>query len=89
MHAIVRGRVQGVGFRASTVFEARSLGLRGWVKNLPDGNVEVLAMGDDAAVEALIAWLRQGPRGARVTGVSLDEPAASPAHDQLAGFTIR
>jgi len=89
MHAIVRGRVQGVGFRARTAYEARILGLRGWVKNLLDGNVEVLAIGDDAAVDALAAWLRQGPRGARVTGVNLDEPAASPAHDQLDGFTIR
>ncbi len=69
----MRGRVQGVGYRASTAHEARRLGLSGWVRNLPDGTVEVAARGDAAAIEALIRWLGQGPRGARVTGVEVEE----------------
>jgi acylphosphatase len=69
----VRGRVQGVGYRASAAHEARRLGLRGWVRNLPDGTVETAARGDAAAVDAFVAWLRQGPRGARVTGVDVEE----------------
>ncbi|HLK92785.1 MAG TPA: acylphosphatase [Polyangia bacterium] len=73
VRAIVRGRVQGVGYRASTAHEARRLGVAGWVRNLPDGTVEVEAHGDAAAVDALCAWLGQGPRGARVTGVDLQD----------------
>ncbi|HEY6477287.1 MAG TPA: acylphosphatase [Polyangia bacterium] len=73
MRVQVRGRVQGVGYRASTAHEARRLGLSGWVRNLPDGTVEVAARGDAAAVDVLIGWLATGPRGARVTGVDVEE----------------
>ena len=73
MRAIVRGRVQGVGYRASTAHEARRLGLSGWVRNLPDGTVEVEVSGDAAAVDALVGWLGQGPRGARVSGVDVQD----------------
>jgi acylphosphatase len=66
VHAFVRGRVQGVGYRASTQHEGRRLGLRGWVRNRPDGSVELEAEGARAAVEALLAWLALGPPGARV-----------------------
>ena len=52
MRIIVRGRVQGVGFRYATVSEARRLGLAGWARNAPDGSVEILAEGDPAAVRA-------------------------------------
>jgi acylphosphatase len=79
--ATVRGRVQGVGFRASTAMEARRLGVVGWVRNLFDGNVEVLAEGDEAAVGALLAWLRHGPRLAHVT--SLDHEWLPPAGDAV------
>jgi acylphosphatase len=68
--AIVRGRVQGVGFRASAASEARRLQLTGWVRNLLDGTVEVEAQGDDAAAESFLAWLRRGPSYAHVTSVN-------------------
>jgi acylphosphatase len=66
--AVIRGRVQGVGFRASTFEAARALGLAGWVRNLPDGAVEVEAEGDEARLHELELFLRQGPRMSRVTG---------------------
>lgn len=62
----VRGLVQGVGFRWFTREHARRLGLAGWVRNRPDGSVEVAASGSDAAVHELLATLARGPSGARV-----------------------
>jgi acylphosphatase len=76
----VRGRVQGVGFRACAAHEARRLGVDGWVRNRPDGSVELEARGAPVAVDALCAWLAQGPRGARVTGVDV---YAAPATDEI------
>lgn len=70
--AIVRGRVQGVSFRAATVREGKALGLDGYARNLPDGTVEVVARGNDASLQLLIAFLRTGPPAADVTGVDLD-----------------
>ncbi len=69
LHAIVHGRVQGVFFRASTQKVARRLGVTGWVRNCSDGTVEVMASGDEAALQNLLAWLHQGPPMARVTQV--------------------
>jgi len=66
VHLLVSGRVQGVCFRQSTADTARRLGLRGWVRNLPDGRVEAEAEGDRAAAEALVEWCRRGPPAARV-----------------------
>jgi len=87
----VRGRVQGVGFRASTAYEARHLGVCGWVRNLPDGNVEVLAEGAPGAVDGLLVWLAHGPPGARVTGVDIADvaPGAIDASEPLHGFRVR
>ena len=68
---IVKGRVQGVYFRASTVQQARHLGLTGWVMNRYDGSVELVAEGRSDSIEELIAWCRQGPPGARVDEVDL------------------
>ena len=65
----VSGRVQGVWFRASTRQQAERLGLTGYAINLPDGRVEVLACGEESAVDALAAWLWQGPELARVEAV--------------------
>ncbi len=75
VRAIVVGRVQGVAFRASTVAEARRLGISGWVKNRPDGSVELEAEGDAAQIEALLRWCDHGPPSARVTHVTVDELA--------------
>jgi len=86
VRAIVRGDVQGVGFRAATAEEARRAKIAGWVRNLRDGSVEVEAEGSADAVDGLIKWLRGGPSLARVTGVEIDD-SLPPAG--LEGFTIR
>lgn len=82
---VVTGRVQGVNFRAATQGAARRLQLRGWVRNLSDGDVELVACGTAAAVDQLERWLWQGPPAARVTDVRR-EPR--PATDVHAGFDI-
>ncbi len=66
---MVVGRVQGVGFRWATRAEALARDVHGWVRNLPDGRVEVWCEGEEAAVVALLAWLEAGPPAARVTAV--------------------
>ena len=68
---IVRGRVQGVGFRWFVDHEARILGLAGWVRNNIDGSVEVLAMGNEQQHVALYSKLQRGPRAARVDEVQI------------------
>lgn len=70
---LVSGKVQGVFFRASTVRQAEQLGLRGYARNLPDGRVEVLAVGDPASLTTLAGWLRQGPPRAQVTDLAEQE----------------
>lgn len=69
---LVSGKVQGVFFRASTRQKAVELGCAGYAKNLADGRVEVLAIGDPAAVAQLIDWLRIGPPAARVSEVAVE-----------------
>ena len=71
VHAVVAGRVQGVGFRYTTIDQARRLGVRGWVRNESDGTVEAEAEGERAAVEALVRFLHRGPPGAWVQDVAL------------------
>jgi acylphosphatase len=72
VHAFVSGRVQGVYFRQSCRQAARRLHLLGWVRNLVDGRVEVLAQGPASSVERLVEWLWAGPPGSRVEGVTSD-----------------
>jgi acylphosphatase len=72
--AVVRGRVQGVGYRFFAMRAAEELGLKGWVRNLPDGTVETLAEGDEAALTAYLRRLGFGPLTSRVDGVAV-EPA--------------
>ena len=71
--ATIRGRVQGVGFRFWTEREARARGLEGWVRNRRDGTVEAVFAGSPAAVEAMIAAARRGPRSAQVEAVHVRE----------------
>lgn len=70
-HVVVKGRVQGVGFRYTAVDEARRGGVKGYVRNLADGSVEVLVEGERAMVESLVRFLHRGPRGALVLDVDL------------------
>lgn len=72
-HCFVSGRVQGVFYRASTRQKAVELGLSGYARNLPDGRVEVLAVGEPAAVGSLIEWLASGPPAAHVADVEVRE----------------
>ncbi len=67
----VFGIVQGVGFRYSTLSVARRLGVSGYVMNLSDGSVKVVAEGDASAIEKLISWLKHGPPGAYVRNISV------------------
>jgi acylphosphatase len=71
-HAVIEGHVQGVGFRFSALDKARQIGrIYGYVKNLPDGTVEVRAEGNSEKVAEFLAWLKKGPPGARIAGVRL------------------
>lgn len=79
----IRGKVQGVWFRAGTRRQAQLLGITGYAHNRPDGGVEVLACGPAAALEALRRWLWQGPPEARVDEVVCEEVAVAPPD----GFT--
>ncbi|HDK45879.1 MAG TPA: acylphosphatase, partial [Actinobacteria bacterium] len=80
--AVVRGRVQGVGFRYTTLSRARMLGAVGWVRNLPSGEVEVEVQGSPEVVENLIDWLRVGPRSAIVTDVGVAPATVDPDADR-------
>lgn len=87
---LIQGKVQGVWFRASTRDEAVRLGLAGYASNLADGRVEVLAVGDAAAIEQLANWLRHGPPLARVDAVERREAGGDGDSGYLAeGFQIR
>jgi acylphosphatase len=70
--AVIRGRVQGVFFRAETRDRARSLGLSGWVRNVPDGTVEAVFEGDRERIESILGWCRQGPALAQVDEVQVE-----------------
>jgi len=81
----VRGLVQGVGFRWWTVRQAQRLGLRGTVRNMRDGSVEVMAAGPPGSLEELHRLLQQGPSGARVSAVEpIDAPEELPATFEIA-----
>lgn len=86
LHAIVRGLVQGVNFRSSTVTQARRLRLSGWVRNLPDGSVEIVAEGPRSALDQFLQYLQRGPTAARVSDVNLDR---RPATESFNRFEVR
>lgn len=69
VHLFIEGWVQGVFFRYYTREKAKELGVTGWVRNLPDGKVEVVAEGEEEAVDSLVKWCYQGPPSARVYDV--------------------
>ena len=83
---VIRGRVQGVGYRYAMVEAAIALGVLGWVRNRRDGAVEALVQGDASAVEAIITWCRRGPPTARVDAVEKSPTAADPS---IADFSHR
>ena len=81
----VRGRVQGVFFRAEARARAESLGVAGWIRNLPDGRVEAVFEGEDEHVDSMVEWCRRGPAGAEVEEVDVErqEPVGET------GFRVR
>jgi len=81
---IAHGRVQGVSFRFATEARARAAGLAGWVRNRPDGSLEAVFEGDADAVEALVAFCREGPRHASVRRLEVHEEAP----EGLCGFAV-
>jgi acylphosphatase len=84
-HLVIRGRVQGVGFRFYMRAEAVRLGVAGWVRNRSDGSVEALVQGEEGSVDRLIAWTRRGPSSAKVTDVEIEERTP----DTLEDFSTR
>jgi len=86
LHLIVSGRVQGVGFRYFVQREAVRLGLAGWVRNLPDGRVEIDARGDRAHLDELLRAVRRGPQLSHVTDVAEEW---RPAESSSSEFVIR
>ncbi len=86
-HFLVKGRVQGVGFRWFVQREAAEIGLRGWVRNTDDGHVEVLAAGSPEQMQELVLALHRGTRGSRVDKVEV-HPLAEREGDQLQSFQI-
>jgi acylphosphatase len=85
VHLRITGRVQGVGYRAWAIETARRLGLRGWVRNRAEGSVEMLVIGADDPVAAMIEACREGPFAARVAEVGV----SAAADDGSDGFTPR
>jgi acylphosphatase len=87
LHFLIQGRVQGVGFRWYVHREASELDLRGWVRNTEDGDVEVVAHGDEANLAELRACLRRGPRGSRVDRL-IEHPLEESEAAGLSSFRI-
>lgn len=87
--ARITGRVQGVSYRASARDQAQRLGLAGWVRNTPDGAVELLASGPDDAVTVLMDWCRQGPSRAEVKSVDTRPAEEQELADCPESFVVR
>lgn len=83
LRVLIRGKVQGVGFRAATVRQAHGLRIGGWVRNLDDGRVEALLQGEHAALDRMLSWLLQGPPAARVAEVTHDEVQTQRHYDRF------
>ena len=85
VHVRIAGRVQGVGFRYATGRRARSLDVAGWVRNNSDGSVEAVFEGEPERVDALVAWCRRGPGGARVDDMTVELEAPNGERGFRAG----
>ncbi|MTB87817.1 acylphosphatase [Aeromicrobium senzhongii] len=85
VHVVVRGLVQGVGYRWSTRIAAEQAGVSGWVRNRADGSVEAELEGEPAQVDAVLAWMAEGPPGGQVESVDVRDLATTESH----GFTVR
>jgi acylphosphatase len=83
-HLVIVGHVQGVGFRYAMARKAGALGIRGWVRNRLDGNVEALIQGSPETVAQTIAWARHGPRNAQVERVEVE-----PGEGEFGDFATR
>lgn len=86
VHLTISGHVQGVAYRANAANIAQALGVWGWVRNLDDGRVEIVAEGPVDAVERLLAWARRGPPRARVDDVRI---VRSTPTGEMEGFVVR
>jgi len=86
VHAYISGRVQGVFYRASTYEKARELGLEGWVRNLPDGRVELFCQGPSEQVDRLLEWCKVGPPAARVHAI---EATTQKPKEEYVSFEVR
>ena len=85
VHLIIRGEVQGVSFRSTACQEALCLGVSGWVRNTPDGSVEIVAEGEEALLGKLISLCRQGPRHAAVAHIAIEW---EPFTGAFSGFSV-
>jgi acylphosphatase len=81
VHLIIKGKVQGVYYRASAKDVAKEVGVTGWVKNMPDGNVEAIVSGSEERVEKFIEWCRKGPKNAEVSEVIVSDSKEKPLTD--------
>ena len=86
VHVIISGRVQGVWFRANTRNQADQLGIKGWVRNTSDGNVEAVFEGEEKLVKEMLKWCNYGPPSARVEKVKVEK---QPAKNDFDRFLIR
>ncbi len=85
VHLVVSGRVQGVGFRNAAQRQASLVGVSGWVKNVPDGSVEIHAEGTERQLDRFLAWCRVGPMAAKVEAVNVEDVAP----EGFSGFSRR
>jgi acylphosphatase len=85
-YLLIQGRVQGVGFRANTRRRANRLNLRGWVRNMRNGDVEIIVEGPEVEVDRFIAWCHRGPTSAYVSKVNVEKSEATNKFD---GFAVK
>ena len=85
-HMLIKGRVQGVGFRVNTRRQARKLGLTGWVRNLANGDVKVVAEGEQSDLKQLVSWAQTGPSMAHVNDVKENW---KESNDEFSTFSIK